>query len=108
MKYCLENYLVVASEELKDELLRHLKRKTRVPYRWLRHFRLSFEEKCLVVSVDASETDAELRDPDDMHVLQAAKAESCEVIVTGDKDLLELDSHKGIPIITPAEFIGAL
>jgi predicted nucleic acid-binding protein len=55
-----------------------------------------------------SEQPVVIRDPKDMHILAAALAERCEIIVTGDKDLLELAKYKGIHILTPAEFIGGL
>lgn len=103
-EFCLENCRVVASEELVEELLEHLKHKARAPYRWLRRFRILFEKICVIVP-PAPEQPVVVRDPSDMHVLQAALAEHCVAIVTGDKDLLELVSYEGIAIITPAEFL---
>ncbi len=44
------------------------------------------------------------RDPDDDKVLELAVNGRAEVIVSGDVDLLVLDSFRGIPIITPAAF----
>lgn len=44
------------------------------------------------------------RDPDDDIVLATAVAGSVAVIVTGDRDLLVLESHAGIPIWTPRQF----
>lgn len=42
------------------------------------------------------------RDPDDDQVLAAAQAGAAEVIVTGDRDLLILEWHGDIEILTPA------
>lgn len=42
---------------------------------------------------------ASLRDPDDIHVLACAVAANADVIVTGDEDLLVLESFEGIPIL---------
>jgi len=42
---------------------------------------------------------AELRDPDDVHVLACAEAAEADAIVTGDNDLLSLKSFEGIPIL---------
>lgn len=39
---------------------------------------------------------AELRDPDDVHVLACAVSAEADVIVTGDKDLLTLGSFAGM------------
>lgn len=43
------------------------------------------------------------RDPDDDEVLALAVAAKVELIVSGDKDLLVMQSFAGIPILAPAE-----
>lgn len=47
------------------------------------------------------------RDPDDDHILAAATKAECELIITGDKDLLVFLQYEGIPIITRREFFDA-
>lgn len=42
-------------------------------------------------------------DADDDHVVAAALAANASLIVTGDRDLLRMGGHSGIPIVTPAE-----
>jgi len=44
------------------------------------------------------------RDPDDDKFLELAVNGHADVIVSGDDDLLVLDTFQGIPIITPAAF----
>ena len=51
---------------------------------------------------------AELRDPDDIHVLACAVAARADMIVTGDKDLLSLGSFQGIPILRAANALRRL
>jgi len=49
------------------------------------------------------------RDADDDHVIACAVAAGADLIVTGDRHLLELGSFRGISIVKPAvalEFIG--
>jgi len=48
------------------------------------------------------------RDPDDDQVLAAGVLGQVEAIVTGDGDLLVLETHEGIPIIRPAELAARL
>lgn len=45
------------------------------------------------------------RDPDDDAVLACALAGRADALVSGDEDLLTLKSFRGIPIITPAEWV---
>ena len=54
-----------------------------------------------VVSPTALE-ESVCRDPDDDNVLATAIAGMAECIITADKDLLELQKHRGIDIISPA------
>lgn len=48
------------------------------------------------------------RDPDDDLVLATAVAAGAAVIVTGDDDLLVLQTHQGIPILSPRQFLAAM
>ena len=48
------------------------------------------------------------RDPDDDAVLACALAAGAELIVSGDKDLLVLQSFEGIPILTAAQALAWL
>ena len=45
------------------------------------------------------------RDPRDDKFLEAAANGRADVLVTGDKDLLELDPFRGIAILTPAAYV---
>ena len=48
------------------------------------------------------------RDPDDDNVLRLAEETKAEYIVTGDKDLLVLNSHTRTKIVAPREFTEIL
>jgi len=47
-------------------------------------------------------------DPADNRVLEAAIAGSVDYVVSGDRDLLALDSYEDIPIVMPARFTAIL
>jgi uncharacterized protein len=48
------------------------------------------------------------RDPDDDKFLECAVAGHARYLVTGDQDLRELDSFRGITILTVGEFLGRM
>lgn len=45
------------------------------------------------------------RDPSDDKFLECAERAHADLIVTGDKDLLDLKAHKRTKILTPAEYL---
>ncbi|MFC7581830.1 putative toxin-antitoxin system toxin component, PIN family [Schaalia naturae] len=47
------------------------------------------------------------RDPDDDRVLETAILGAASYLITGDRDLRVLDGHRGIRIVTPAEWLEA-
>jgi uncharacterized protein len=49
-----------------------------------------------------------VRDPDDDMILACAIAASADYLITRDKDLLILDNHEGIAILTPEAFLQVL
>ena len=54
---------------------------------------------------DAGSAAGVARDADDDKFLALAVTGQADAIISGDGDLLELTSHEGIPILTPARFL---
>jgi putative PIN family toxin of toxin-antitoxin system len=48
------------------------------------------------------------RDPDDDKFLAAALEAEAEYVVTGDKDLLAVGTHRGVRVMSPAAFLRVL
>lgn len=46
------------------------------------------------------------RDPDDDKFLETAFVGGADCLITGDRDLLEMSTFKGIPVLTPAGFLA--
>jgi uncharacterized protein len=47
------------------------------------------------------------RDPDDDKFLALAVTGQADAIISGDRDLLELAAHEGVPVLSPAQFLLA-
>lgn len=60
------------------------------------------------VLVEITETINECRDPKDNKFLELAVSGKASCIVSGDNDLLVLDPFRGIPVLTPREFLSHL
>lgn len=50
----------------------------------------------------------ELRDPKDAMVLATAIAAQADVIISGDSDLITLETYQNIPILTAKQFLDSL
>lgn len=59
----------------------------------------------LILEVEPTETIAECRDPKDDKFLEVAVAAGAEAIISRDLDLLSLHPFRGIPIISPKDFV---
>ena len=57
----------------------------------------------IVELVEPLEVPRIVRDPDDDHVLACALAAKAQIIVSGDKDLLDLTEYQSISILTTAD-----
>ena len=55
--------------------------------------------------VEVIHTINECRDPKDNMFLELALSGNADLIISGDNDLLVLNPFRGIPVITPGEFI---
>ncbi len=49
-----------------------------------------------------------IRDIKDLFILSMAESVPVDFIISGDKDLTELESHAGIPILSYSEFLNKL
>ena len=66
------------------------------------------ERDALLVSGDADVAGAIPEDPTDEMVLACAVDTQADVIVSGDRHLLDMDSYRSIPILTVRQFLERL
>ncbi len=57
-----------------------------------------------ILAVPGPKPSVRLRDKDDMGILAAALAGGAEILVTGDKELLELTRVENLKILSPRQF----
>ena len=62
--------------------------------------------RAVVVEVEVTQEVADCRDPKDDKFLSLALTASASVIVSSDGDLLELNPWRGIPIVSPSQFLA--
>lgn len=58
--------------------------------------------KCATISLSVPQ----LRDSKDTHILATAVSANADVLITGDLDLLVLETFSGIPIMNPKDFLN--
>jgi putative PIN family toxin of toxin-antitoxin system len=103
LEYCVREHEVVTSEAILEEVRRNLVDKIRVTIAQAEQTVRLLRTRLQVVEPVALESQVS-RDPDDDLVLGTALAGRCDAIVTGDRDLLDLDTHRGIAIVSPGGF----
>ena len=96
---------VLSSPEIIDEVASVLRRKFRWSPADIRLFLDEASDLCRMIPFDPAEVEFPV-DPADAKILACAVACKADVIVTGDKKhLLPLKRYRGIPIVSPAEFL---
>ena len=103
LEHCVREHEPVTSEAILEEVRRNLVSKIKVTVPQADQTVKLLRTRLRVVEPVVLEAQA-CRDADDDVVLGTAIAGQCDAIVTGDKDLLDLESYRGIPIVTPRAF----
>lgn len=104
---CLLRGRIVVSQFILEELQEKLLAKAQLSL-------VEVEEVIDAVSADAEIVETQplatrvCRDADDDWILATTLAAKADALVTGDKDLLVLDRHEGIPILTPRDCLAFL
>ena len=99
----LLHHELVISEFILEELNRKLIEKFHFPRREADQL-VSFLRRVGTVVVPADLAADLCRDPEDIPVLGTAIAGKCALLISVDRDLLDLQSIQDIPIVRPGEF----
>jgi putative PIN family toxin of toxin-antitoxin system len=104
LRAVLAKHELLSSGTVVKELTRTLVEKIRVPEPTVGEIVAFLRSSAVVPDTAAGPPPVALRDPDDAVILSEALALRADVLVTGDKDLLEAGEIPGISIIDPRGF----
>ncbi len=99
----LEFHELVVSEPLWDEVARVLKEKLRAPAPLIKEFLWLLQQDIIRAPVEPL-FKIPLHDAGDIRILSSAIHGQAELFVTGDKELLALQSVEGLEIVSPRQF----
>jgi putative PIN family toxin of toxin-antitoxin system len=100
----LAEHELLLSQTVVEELRRALSEKIRVPEQQVREVVSLVIASASLFSGPASNPPLAVRDPDDAVILGEALASQADVLITGDKDLLELEDIPGLRVLDPRGF----
>jgi putative PIN family toxin of toxin-antitoxin system len=103
----LAEHELVVGETVLAETSRVLREKIRVSNNVIREFEALLRDEGVVVKA-ADPLEVEVRDKDDVPVLSEAVAGNADVLVTGDRDLLDITDALPLKILTPRGLWDAL
>lgn len=96
------DHVVLLGEPVREELHRILIEKFRVPPRLWQKLALRLDAFEQVPEAETA-LDVDIPDRDDIPVLACAVAAKADLVITGDKALLELRQINGVPILSPRQ-----
>ncbi|MBI5428458.1 MAG: putative toxin-antitoxin system toxin component, PIN family [Nitrospinae bacterium] len=101
------SHTVVIGEFVLAELERILIKKSRIAAEDIKELLEELRRK-EVVPIPQNPSVIPVCDPDDAYVLASALEARADILVTGDKDLLEIGDKAGIKIVDPRTFLEML
>ena len=102
-EYCLTEHTICISEWIIDEFYEKLTKKFKFPKPKVEQV-INFIRKNTLILKSIPLSSPVCRDSDDDNVLASALNGNVDCIISGDDDLLVLDSFHGIKIISPSNF----
>jgi len=102
--HALDRESIVTCNELEDEVVRIVSEKFDIPSKDVREQLANLLIKAGRVTITGSISGV-CRDPNDDFILECALTANADLIVTGDKDLLSLNTYETIEIITPRQYL---
>jgi putative PIN family toxin of toxin-antitoxin system len=96
----LAEHQLIVGDAVLSELRRVLRQKIRLPADAVREVEAFLRQQAVVVRT-VPPLAIKIRDHDDLAILAEAVAGAADVLVTGDRDLLDIAARAPLPIVTP-------
>jgi putative PIN family toxin of toxin-antitoxin system len=103
VRYVLAEHQLITGDVILDELHSVLVKRFKLPARTTKDI-LDLLRGQDVVARPKKASSIPIRDPDDAWVLASAIEGRCDVLVTGDRDLLDIADMAPLPILSPRGF----
>jgi putative PIN family toxin of toxin-antitoxin system len=103
MRVVLAEHQLIVGEVVLSELRKALGRRIRLPAATLEDILALLREQ-EVVPKPRQPSELPIRDPDDRWILASAIAGRADVLVTGDRDLLDIVDKAPLPVLDPRAF----
>lgn len=103
VRQVLAEHTLVTGEVVLVELRRVLRTRLRLPVRRVEEIERFLREQ-EVVPKPKKPSETTVRDPDDAWVLASAEAAKADVLVTNDRDLLDVAKEASLDIVDPRAF----
>lgn len=103
MRVVLAEHQLITGEVVLSELRKVLARRIKLPAATIEDILALLREQ-EVVPKPRKPSDLPIRDPDDRWILASAMAGRADVLVTGDRDLLDIADKAPLPVLAPRAF----
>ena len=103
MRVVLTEHRLITGEIVLTELRKALGRRIKLPAATIEDILALIREQ-EVVPKPRKPSDLPIRDPDDRWILASALAGRADVLVTGDRDLLDIADKAPLPVLDPRAF----
>ena len=103
MRVVLTEHQFITGEIVLTELRKALSRRIKLPTATIEDILALIREQEVVLR-PRKPSDLPIRDPDDRWILASALAGRADVLVTGDRDLLDIADKAPLPVLDPRAF----
>ena len=103
VRYVLAEHRLITGDVVLDELRDVLANRFKLPSSTTKDI-LDLLRSQEVIAKPKTTTSIPIRDPDDAWILASATEGRCDVLVTGDRDLLDIADAAPLPILSPRGF----